>query len=288
MTSPRPSMEKILTACGLAGATVHPVSGGDINEAYQVRYHQTWFFLKINNARRYPQMFQKEANGLQALRKAGSMRVPQVIQTGDCDNDQYLLLEWLEQGKPSGNFWENFGASLATLHRQTQPDFGWNEDNYIGSLLQKNTSDNNWPSFYARCRIQPLTTILAERKDFHNSDKQLTERLCNHLPDVIPPESPALLHGDLWSGNFMVVASGEAAVYDPAVYFGHREMDLAMSRLFGGFDDRFYEAYHQVYPLEKEWRSRIALMQLYPVLVHAVLFGGHYIQQARSIITQYA
>ncbi|MCE3259411.1 MAG: hypothetical protein K0S12_1052, partial [Bacteroidetes bacterium] len=122
---------------------------------------------------------------------------------------------------------------------------------------------------------------------FTKSDLTHAEKLCAKLPDLFPEETPSLLHGDLWSGNFMVSASGQACIYDPAVYYGHREMDLGMTKLFGGFDNEFYSAYEETYPLEKNWRERLLLTQLYPVLVHAVLFGGGYADSARRTMRMY-
>lgn len=212
------------------------VHGGDINNAYQLTCSEDRFFLKINHALEFPQMFEKEARGLDALRKAGTLFVPYVIGKGVLNEQQYLLLEWIERGKPEKNFWENFGRSLALTHKNFQPYFGWGEDNYIGSLVQKNDQLGTWSAFYGRCRIMPLAKILLEQRRISNSDLASAETLCESLNKIFPSEPPALLHGDLWSGNFMIAQNGGAAVYDAAVYVGHREMDLGMTALFGGFD----------------------------------------------------
>jgi fructosamine-3-kinase len=279
---------KILRACNLEGAEVNPVSGGDINETFCLKNQGKKFFLKVNDATRFPRMFQCEAAGLWALKENASLTIPKVIQQGEVDGKQFLLLEWLEPGMPSKKFWENFGAALATLHKQPQPSFGWQADNYIGGLLQRNNPHSAWPEFYFQCRIMPLTEQLIERNQWNHSDKERVEKLADHLKKIFPDEPPALLHGDLWSGNFMITASGEAAVFDPAVYCGHREMDLGMTLLFGGFDPRFYHSYQEVYPLQADWKQRVKLTQLYPLLVHAVLFGGHYIESARNNLRMFA
>lgn len=145
-----------------------------------------------------------------------------------------------------------------------------------------------WPEFYAEQRIMPLIRQAFDQRKCTQADVQLAEQFCKKLSALIPNESPALLHGDLWSGNRMFTANGEAAVYDPAVYFGHREMDIAMTLLFGGFDDYFYTIYNDVYPLQQGWRQRVAICQLYPLLVHLILFGGHYYNSVKTIIRQYA
>ncbi len=241
----------------------------------------------MNNAFHYPGMFVKEANGLDALRNNFSLSVPAIIKCGVVEQQQYLLLEWMEAGRSKSNFWENFGAALATMHQQTQPYYGWREDNFIGSLVQYNNKHSAWPMFFSECRIMPLVQLLFNNGSFTKQDVSNTELFGKKVDQLFPHEHPSLLHGDLWSGNFMITATGDAAIYDPAVYYGHREMDIGMTKLFGGFDQRFYDAYNEVYPLEKNWLQRLPLTQLYPLLVHAVLFGGHYITTAREIMNRF-
>jgi fructosamine-3-kinase len=196
-------------------------------------------------------------------------------------------LEWLEKGAPKKDMWENFGRGLAIMHKQPQEYFGSNENNYIGSLDQNNDPHKEWHSFYTECRIKPLVKKLFDTGIFSSTDIRDADLLCNSLKTILPIEPPSFLHGDLWAGNYMITSSGYAAIFDPAVYFGHREMDIGMTRLFGGFDQRFYEAYHETYPLEKEWEKRLPITQLYPLLVHAVLFGGHYISEVKHIFSAF-
>jgi fructosamine-3-kinase len=173
------------------------------------------------------------------------------------------------------------------MHKQPQEYFGLNEDNYIGSLDQNNDQYSEWYSFYTECRIKPLVKKLFDTGDFSATDIRDADLLCNSLKTILPIEPPSFLHGDLWAGNYMIISSGYAAIFDPAVYFGHREMDIGMTRLFGGFDQRFYEAYNEAYPLEKGWEKRLPITQLYPLLVHAVLFGGHYISDVKHIFSAF-
>ena len=240
-------------------------------------------------------MFAKEANGLQALvsglptfEKLPTLVVPQVIKYGTVEQQQYLLLDWLEAGRSKPGFWENFGTALATIHRQNQPYYGWEEDNFIGSLVQYNNKHSSWPVFFSECRIMPLVQLLFNNGSFTKQDVLNTGLFCKKTKELFPHEPPSLLHGDLWSGNFMTTAKGDAAIYDPAVYYGHREMDIGMTKLFGGFDPRFYDAYSEAYPLEKNWLHRLSLTQLYPLLVHAILFGGNYVRSAANIIKQFS
>jgi fructosamine-3-kinase len=278
------TLQNIFKDCGLKVQRYERVHGGDINEAYCLITSSGKYFLKINDSNKYPGMFDKEARGLDLLRNNCSIIIPRVIKAGICDDQQYLLLEWLDKGNPNKNIWEKFGHELALMHKQPQEYFGLNEDNYIGSLKQINNRHNEWAEFYIHCRIIPLVKILFDRGSYSKNDLIITENFCKLLKNIFPAEHPSLLHGDLWSGNYLIHSSGYAVIYDPAVYFGHREMDIGMTKLFGGFDKRFYEAYNETYPLEKDWEKRLELMQLYPLLVHAVLFGGHYNGSALSIM----
>jgi fructosamine-3-kinase len=261
-----------------------PVYGGDINRAFCMYGSQGRCFLKVNDAARFPRMFEQEAAGLNALRQNSAMAIPEVIQHGVYENQQFLLLSWIEKGQPRADFWESFGGQTAQLHQCTSPQFGWLHDNYMGSLQQCNTYCNTWAEFYSLRRILPLVRHLYDAGYLNETDTKAAENFCLKLPQLFPAEPPALLHGDLWNGNFMVTAEGAAAIFDPAVYYGHREMDLGMTRLFGGFNTPFYAGYHNVYPLQPGWAQRLAYSQLYPLLVHAVLFGGHYVQSCRDIL----
>jgi fructosamine-3-kinase len=278
----------ILKECGLPGGKLSAVSGGDINKAYCIDTGEQRYFLKLNNAEAFPFMMQKEAAGLTALRNTHTLNVPQVIKTGNTSGKQFLLMEWFDRGPAAKDSMKNFGKALAMLHRIRQEYVGFDTDNYIGSLYQLNTVHTDWYSFYSECRIMPLVNRLFDAGMFAKADLQAAISLTKRLKDFFPDEPPALLHGDLWAGNYFITAGGNAAVFDPAVYYGHREMDIGMTRLFGGFDHSFYTAYHETYPLEKNWEQRLPLTQLYPLLVHAILFGGHYIQQAREIIKQFS
>ncbi len=277
-------MKNILEDSGLIITSHEPVHGGDINHCYCLYGRDAKYFLKVNDAKRYPAMFEKEAAGLDELRNNSTLTIPGVIKSGIAEQQQYLLLEWIEPGKPKKDSWENFGAALAAMHQQPQAYFGWPVNNYIGSLPQNNSKHDSWDSFYGQCRTMPLVEMLFSAGAFTKQDLAGAEFFCKKIDRLFPQEPPALLHGDLWSGNFMITSAGDAAMYDPAVYYGHREMDIGMTKLFGGFDQRFYDAYNEVYPLEKDWQQRLRLTQLYPLLVHAVLFGGHYISSARDII----
>jgi len=264
-----------------------PLSGGDINAVSKIRTNHGTFCVKQNLRKQFPMMLEKESIGLNELAKKTKFHIPEVISHSEDRLHQYLLLEYIESGSKSFNFWEDFGTRLAHMHQQTSDQFGWDEDNYIGSLHQSNKLHNDWANFYAEERILPQVKLAFDSNQVDSVFVQSAEKLCLKLDELFPKEAPALLHGDLWSGNFMVNANGDPVLIDPAVYYGHREMDLGMMYLFGGFSDSLFRSYDQLFPLEKNWENRIPLAQLYPLLVHVNLFGGGYIKSAASVIHQY-
>ena len=280
-------LKNIFDECGLIVQRYEQVHGGDINNAYCLYTSSGKYFLKTNEEDKFPSMFFKEENGLKLLRDNSSIIVPSVVKTGICYQEQYILMEWLDNGSIQKDTWKDFGTGVAMMHKKSQTYFGLDENNYIGTLEQFNSPHLQWSTFYAECRIRPLIQILFDAGSYSSTDIDNANNFCRNLKNIFPGEPPALLHGDLWRGNFLITSSGSAAIFDPAVYFGHREMDIGMTKLFGGFDQRFYDAYNEAYPLEKGWEKRIELTQLYPLLVHAVLFGGHYIMQTKRVISQF-
>ena len=269
-----------------------PVGGGSINDAYRLDTNQGPFFVKINSADRFPSMFEAEADGLKRLRATNTIRVPMVIASGEDHDDSYLLLEHIEGGLKTPVFWEGFGRSLARLHGYTNSTFGLDRDNYIGSLKQVNTPHAKWDDFFIHCRLEPQVKMARDSPgpgtgDIGMGDVLRFERLYAKLPSLFPDEPPALMHGDLWCGNFLCAASGKPVLIDPAVYFGHREMEIAMTKLFGGFEPGFYSAYIDERPMEPGWEERVDLCNLYPLLVHMNLFGGGYAQRVRQSLKRY-
>jgi fructosamine-3-kinase len=266
---------------------VTPVGGGCINDCYRVDTPAGPFFAKVNSASRYPGMFESEARGLRLL-SVGAIRVPRVLGHASEGGRSLLVLEFLEGGSPASGFWESFGQGLAALHRHSAPRFGLDHDNYIGSLPQRNRQSDEWTEFFVTERLEAQLRL---SRDGGRADKELGrafEGLYAHLGDFFPEESPALLHGDLWSGNFLVARDGRPSIVDPAVYYGHRYMDLGMTLLFGGFSPAFYEAYATAWPLEKNWREGAEIANLYPLLVHLNLFGSGYLGSIWSTLRRFA
>lgn len=263
------------------------LSGGCINQCYRLNTGNASYFVKYNFTDRFPGMFAAEAKGLSLLKSAQTIHVPEVLYQSEAGEYAFLLLEYIAEGNKSRDFWENFGRNLAGLHRASHEHFGLDHDNYIGSLPQMNNHCQSWEEFLVLNRLSPLVKKAFDQKLLSREDINGFERLYPKLENLLPKEKPALLHGDLWSGNFRVNSNGEASIIDPAVYYGHREMDIAMTKLFGGFSAEFYDFYNDENPLEKGWEKRVEFNQLYPLLVHLILFGSSYAQQIRHIVRKY-
>jgi fructosamine-3-kinase len=262
-------------------------SGGCINSGGRLKTASRDFFLKWNDAEKFPGMFAAEAQGLSLLRTPGVIHVPEVIASGVSGAYQYLLLEHIDEARPSGNYWETFGKRLAALHKITNKGFGLDHSNYIGSLQQNNIQCSSWIDFFITQRLKTQLKIAANKNRIDTGAMKAFDVLIEKLKDLLPTERPSLLHGDLWSGNVMTNNKGEPCLIDPAVYFGNREVDLAMARLFGGFDNSFLKSYHHSFPLLPGYAERFDIYNLYPLLVHVNLFGGGYLSQVVAILKRF-
>lgn len=262
------------------------LAGGDINTSAQVFSSEGVFFVKWNHADR-ADMFEVEARGLNLLRQTDALHIPQVIGYGRELDKSYLILEYIDPGPATNASWEALGHSLAVLHSHTQPKFGLHFDNYIGSLPQANTLTANGFDFFFDQRLLPQAGMALYSELLPKQSYDALFRLRERLPDLLPADRPALLHGDLWSGNVMVTEAGQPVLIDPAVYYGFREADLAFTKMFGGFDQRFYDAYNEAFPLEDGFDDRVAIYNLYPLLVHVNLFGSGYVSGVERILKQF-
>ncbi|MFC6100754.1 fructosamine kinase family protein [Olivibacter domesticus] len=264
-----------------------PVAGGDINHCYQVQGKNQSFFLKVNNAKSFPNLFILEREGLKMIKKIGGAVVPELLVAGQYKDDIFLLMTWINRGEDSQTAQEKLGRMLALLHKNTHDFFGLDYNNYLGSLPQSNTGHRKWSDFFIEERLQ--NQLIRSKTNGIASTDLLNkfDKLFAKIPQLFPNEFPALLHGDLWNGNYMIDNKGTPYLIDPAVYYGHREMDIALTKLFGGFSQRFYDAYQEVFPLEKDWQKRVDLCNLYVLLFHANVFGGSYIHQVEQIVEKY-
>ena len=252
--------------------------GGCINQTMRIRYGDDSYFVKLNSAGR-GDMFAAEALGLQELQCSDMLKVPAPVCWGDDGESAWLVLEDLELGGQDDA--ASLGEGLAVLHRVTRERFGWETDNTIGSTLQVNNSDPDWVSFWRTHRLQFQLELAAQNGHGGRLQSQ-GEKLLDAFPALFTDYSPSasLLHGDLWSGNYAFTRAGEPTIYDPAVYYGDREADIAMTELFGGFGSDFYAAYQADYPLDIGYGVRKTLYNLYHILNHLNIFGDAYRSQA--------
>ncbi|MBK7337064.1 MAG: fructosamine kinase family protein [Saprospirales bacterium] len=264
------------------------IGGGDVAHSCLVQTKEGAFFLKYLEGPLARSPFESEAMGLDLLSGRSPLRIPKVISFGQAGDFHFLLLEYIETGQhPGTSFWEVFGAGLAELHRNRAPQFGLGFDNFIGKLPQQNAFRSSWPDFFRELRLEPQFRLALDLGLLPLKSSPQIEALYAKLPEIFPAESPALIHGDLWSGNYLVSTAFEAVLVDPSVSFSHREMDLAMSRLFSGFDWRFYRAYEESYPLAPGFENRIPIYQLYYLLVHLNIFGRGYLPQVLETLEQF-
>ena len=262
-------------------------SGGSINKAYKLKTNSGIFFVKQNSASRFHEMFAKEVLGLKLLQEKSRFIIPEVIGEFQLDDVSFLVLEHLNQNIPNQKFWFDFGKKLAHLHKQSNSKFGLSFDNYIGSISQTNHHFLSWTEFFENQRLSPLVKLAFDKNLLSKEDLKAFKLLYLKLEEIFPTEKPSLVHGDLWSGNFLC-NNNKPVLIDPAVYYGNREMDLAMTRLFGGFDDDFYHAYQNEFPLEKGWVKRIDICNLCPNLVHLILFGRSYYSSIKNVLNAFA
>lgn len=278
-----PIARHISTATGVAFAVERQsaVGGGCINSAAVLEDGKRRYFVKLNEARRLA-MFEAEADGLKEMSRAGGVRVPLPVCAGTANDAAYLVLEYIELESADTRSFEQLGQGLARMHRSTRAEFGWHRDNTIGSTPQPNTPSSDWVTFWREHRLGfQLRLAVRNGRNMMNKGERLMTGLEHFFQSYHP--LPSLLHGDLWGGN-VGTSNGHPVIFDPAVYYGDRETDLAMTELFGGFPGRFYQAYRESWPLDPGYKVRKTLYNLYHVLNHFNLFGGGYASQAEHMI----
>jgi len=260
---------------------VQYVGGGSINQTARVDVGSDRYFVKWKSDAP-PHFFELEARGLELLRGAGTIRVPQVIRASEAgaDHPAYLVLEWIEESRrPEAlSFAVNFGRALAQLHRLSSDSFGLDHDNYIGELPQSNQKASRWPVFYRDQRLLPQVELAKARGRLNPERERLLRKVMERIDSLLAgcASTPSLLHGDLWSGNFLVTSGNQPVIVDPAVYYGDREVEIAFTELFGGFPPGFLPAYREAFPLDRNYERRRPVYHLYPLLVHLNLFGESY------------
>ena len=265
-------------------STIEPLSGGDINLVYKGALKSQIVVIKINEKDSFPRMFEDEKLGLKLLSQS-SFIIPEVLCVGETNKRSYIIMEYIKKDKPLN--WELFGRNLALLHKISNPLFGLDHDNYIGSLKQINSFKKNWIEFYSENRILHLSEIALNKGILNYESCKKIESINKKLDSMIPKKKPSLVHGDLWSGNLIANSNGDPALIDPAVYFGHPDVDWAMLHLFGSPPYKAIEAYNEIYPIDSNWKESLEIHQLYPLLVHLILFGKGYYGSVMEIAKKY-
>jgi fructosamine-3-kinase len=285
-----PLRQALERSLGSAPRAARRLSGGDINDAFEVRLEDARTIFVKTNAHAASEMFPAEARGLAWLTEAGALRIPEVLAVSSPNDEvRFLALELVRSGGPARGHDETLGRGLAALHRFGASGFGLEHDNFIGSLPQSNRAKPSWAEFYETERLGPQLARAVEQGRASATMRRGFERLFARLGGLLgPAETPSRLHGDLWGGNLHTDENGAPCLIDPAVYGGHREVDLAMMRLFGGFGERVFSAYAEAFPLAPGARERVELYQLYPLMVHVNLFGGGYAGSVERVLAKYA
>lgn len=255
---------------------VKNLSGGCINNAALITTGKGPFFMKWNHQEKH-EMFLAESKGLALLKRHSQFVVPEVLGCGIVENKSYLILEFIESAPTDQGYWVTMGRNLAGLHRNRSDSFGLSHHNYIGSLHQNNSAKGNWIDFFIENRLEAQLQLALNNGLITMEYMLGFRKVYDRFEDIFPSAQPSLLHGDLWSGNVMVASNGMPVLIDPATYYGHREIEIAFTRLFGGFDQAFYASYQEAYPMETGFDRRVDLYNLYPLLVHLNLFGPSYL-----------
>jgi protein-ribulosamine 3-kinase len=279
--------EQLKSELGFSIAQETSVTGGSINECARLSNGKINLFIKWNQREKYPGMLEAEDRGLTLLRKANAMSTPQTVLNGATEKFQFLVMEYISPGVQKNDYWERFGRELAALHTHSAGDFGLDHNNFMGSLPQDNSSAKSYHEFFIYRRLKPQIAMAKEKGFVTPKTESKLSALCEKLPSLIPESKPALVHGDLWSGNLICDSQGHPMLIDPAVHYAHPEVDLAMTQLFGGFDNRYLDAYNENAQLVPGWKERLPLFNLYPLLVHVNLFGKSYLSRVDSIIQRY-
>ena len=267
--------------------SISPIHGGDINETFLVTKGDQEFFVKYHHGSYAMEMFQKEEQGLKLINLAVPGFAPEVIARTSIGNHACLILEFIKSGPDTVAAHASLAEQLVKLHTFESDKFGLDQSNFIGSLTQYNTPYGTISEFMVLSRLEPQLKLAQDSNYLASGEIPSTSKMIKTLEDIIPEEKPCLIHGDLWSGNYLITNSGKSMIIDPAVAFVHREMDIAMSKLFGGFSTDFYRFYNEYFPLVKGWQQRIDLFQLYYILVHLNLFGISYKGSAMRIIKKW-
>lgn len=266
---------------------VQPVSGGDISQTHKITTTKNNYFLKTNKTVNAFSMFKAEALGLKYINNTKTIKTPKVLCHDTYQNTSFLLMEFIDSKPPTHNDFINLGLKLAELHKNTSETFGFEHHNFIGNLNQSNKTNKAWVMFYTNERLIPQLQLAKQSGLLSANECPSKDIITQNLEELFYNIKPSLLHGDLWSGNYLISTEGIPYLIDPAIYYGHHEVDIAMTKLFGGFGDSFYNAYQSIFPKDINTKARIEIYQLYYLLVHLNLFGRSYYSSVVSILKKY-
>ncbi len=267
---------------------VQSLSGGSISSAYRLKWNKGAYFLKVNSSSNALEMFVAEQKGLQAIEETATIAVPKVHHVEMYDNKAFLLMDYVESKSANSNEFKTLGTQLAKLHLNHHNTFGFSSNNFIGSLPQSNSQHRSWAEFYWQERIAPQLKLAEQNNMLKSNEIPSAQTAISVFADLFENNiKPSLLHGDLWAGNYLIATNGTPFLIDPAVYWGHSMVDIAMSKLFGGFDIEFYSAYHDIIPKTPNYNAQIDLYQLYFLLVHLNMFGRSYYGSVAAILKRY-
>lgn len=267
---------------------IQSLSGGSISSAYVLEGKDSNYFLKVNSQSDAYDMFVAEQTGLKAIEETNTIAVPKVHHVDTLEGKAFLLMDYVESKQASSDDFKTLGTQLAHLHLNHHKSFGFSSDNFIGSLPQSNTQHTNWAEFYWHERIAPQLKLAEQKKLLNSNEIPSSQTAISVFESLLGNEvKPSLLHGDLWGGNYLIAVNATPYLIDPAVYYGHSMVDIAMSKLFGGFGDGFYSAYHKIIPPTPNYNDQIELYQLYFLLVHLNLFGRSYYGSVADILRRY-
>jgi fructosamine-3-kinase len=266
----------------------YTLAGGSINAVYKLEINKREHLCcKINAADKFSSMFEIEKKGLEHLASQNVIRVPEVIASGKLTAHQVLILEWIEPGNRSPGFWKRFGQQLSQLHNIRAATYGLDYNNYMGALVQSNTPTAGWNEFFYNQRITPQVKLAVDNQLLTSEQARKFQKIPALLENIFDDDAPCLVHGDLWSGNFLSDIHEKPVLIDPAIYYGHAAVDLGLTTLFGGFDKSFYEAYNYYNPFESNYREQWDCCNLYPLLIHLNLFGRGYLGDILEIVGRY-
>ncbi len=265
----------------------HHIGGGEVNQFYKALTDFGVYFLKVHESNLYPKLFQREHLGLQTIQKTNTIKVNHAIGLCEVNNYDFLVFDYLEPVPPKSDYWSILGLQLANMHKQSSRSFGFVEDNFIGVLPQLNHRNSNWGQFYVKNRLIPNVRRAADLMLIDPPLVQKFEQFFKLVEFAFPEEEPSLVHGNLWKENVLIGTDGSPILSNPSVYYGHREMDIAMTRMVGSFPTAFYKAYNETYPLQDDWEIRLEFSQMYYALVNLNAYGFPYLNEIKQRLNRW-